>query len=178
MLDINKQKMKCSRKGQRIIVYEKEEDGSIKYYIDGDGNKIPIIADEKIGYSEPQEFYANISNKLSEVLVKEFGIDEDEMFRIAEGFGLGMGCMEMCGALSGMAMIIGLDNSKGSTKEGSKTKGTTYKKIREQVERFVGKNGSCICRELKGVDTGKVLCSCSQCIEDAVKLTEKYLAER
>ena len=29
---------------------------------------------------------------------KEFGIDEDEMFRIAEGFGLGMGCMEMCGA--------------------------------------------------------------------------------
>ena len=109
---------------------------------------------------------------------KEFGIDEDEMFRIAEGFGLGMGCMEMCGALSGMAMIIGLDNSKGSTEEGSKTKGTTYKKIREQVEQFVGKNGSCICRELKGVDTGKVLCSCSQCIEDAVKLTEKYLAER
>ena len=75
---------------------------------------------------------------------REFGIDENEMFRIAEGFGLGMGVMEMCGALSGMAMIIGL---------------------------------SCICRELKGVETGKVLCSCPQCITDAVALTEEYLAE-
>ena len=33
---------------------------------------------------------------------KEFGVDEEEMFRIAEGFGLGMGMMEVCGALSGM----------------------------------------------------------------------------
>ena len=68
---------------------------------------------------------------------QEFGIDENEMFRIAEGFGLGMSVMEMCGALS----------------------------------------GSCICRELKGVETGKVLCSCPQCITDAVALTEEYLAE-
>ena len=57
------------------------------------------------------------------------------MFRIAEGFGLGMGVMEMCGALSGMAMIIGLDNSQGGTEEGSRTKGDTYKKIRSKVEK-------------------------------------------
>ena len=76
-----------------------------------------------------------------------------------------------------MIMVQGLKNSHGDVTKGL-TKADTYKKIREQVERFVGKNGSCICRELKGVDTGKVLCSCSQCIEDAVKLTEKYLAER
>ena len=59
---------------------------------------------------------------------QEFGIDENEMFRIAEGFGLGMGVMEMCGALSGMAMIIGLSNSRGNTEEGSGSKGDTYKK--------------------------------------------------
>lgn len=58
---------------------------------------------------------------------QEFGIDENEMFRIAEGFGLGMGVMEMCGALSGMAMIIGLSNSRGNTEEGSGSKGDTYK---------------------------------------------------
>lgn len=97
------------------------------------------------------------------------------MFRIAEGFGLGMGVMEMCGALSGMAMIIGLDNSKGNVEEGSKTKGDTYKKIKMYVQKFKEKNGSCICRELKGVETGKVLCSCPQCIADAVELTEEYL---
>lgn len=109
---------------------------------------------------------------------KEFGVDEEEMFRIAEGFGLGMGTMEMCGALSGMAMIIGLDNSVGNLENGKATKGDTYKKIREFVQEFKEKNGSYICRELKGVETGKVLCSCPQCIADAVVLTEKYLESK
>ena len=81
----------------------------------------------------------------------------------------------MCGALSGMAMIIGLDNSKGNVEEGSPSKGDTYKKIKTYVQKFKEKNGSCVCRELKGVDTGKVLCSCPQCIADAVELTEEYL---
>ncbi len=44
------------------------------------GNKIPLIADEKVGFSEPKEFYANISNKLSEVLVKEFGVDDSSTY--------------------------------------------------------------------------------------------------
>ena len=92
---------------------------------------------------------------------QEFGIDEKEMFRIAEGFGLGMG----------------LASSQGNPDEGSKTKGNTYKKLRTYIQKFKDKNGSCICRELKGVETGKVLCSCPQCITDAVALTEEYLKE-
>ena len=115
----------------------------------------------------------NCAQAVACTFCEEFGIDEKEMFRIAEGFGLGMGIMEMCGALSGMAMVIGLDNSKGSG-----TKGDTYKKIREYVAKFKEKNGSYICRELKGVETGKVLCSCQQCIADAVELTEEYLKNR
>lgn len=69
-----------SQHGQRITVYEKDDDGNIKYYEDADGNRIPLISDEKIGYSDPKEFYANISNKLSEVLVKEFGIDDSSTY--------------------------------------------------------------------------------------------------
>lgn len=80
MLDINKQAMKYSQHGQRVTIYERDDDGNIKYYVDGDGNKIPLIADEKVGFSEPKEFYANISNKLSEVLVKEFGIDDSSTY--------------------------------------------------------------------------------------------------
>jgi hypothetical protein len=80
MLDINKQAMRYSQHGQRITVYEKDDDGNIKYYEDADGNRIPLISDEKIGYSDPKEFYANISNKLSEVLVKEFGIDDSSTY--------------------------------------------------------------------------------------------------
>lgn len=52
---------------------------------------------------------------------KEFGVDEQEMFRIAEGFGLGMGMMEMCGALSGMMRVIGLANSVGDLEKGMPT---------------------------------------------------------
>lgn len=80
MLDINKQKMQYSKQGQRVIIYERDDDGNVKYYVDTDGNKIPLVADEKIGFSEPVEFRANISNKLSEVLVKEFGIDDSSTY--------------------------------------------------------------------------------------------------
>ena len=97
------------------------------------------------------------------------------MFRIAEGFGLGMGMMEVCGALSGMMMIIGLQNSVGNPEKGKMTKGDTYKKVREYAAKFKEQNGSYLCKELKGVETGKVLCSCPQCIADAVELTEEYL---
>ena len=98
---------------------------------------------------------------------KEFGVDEEEMFRIAEGFGLGMG---------GMVMIIGLQNSVGNLDKGKATKGDTYKKVREYAAKFKEQNGSYLCKELKGVETGKVLRSCPDCIRDAVALTEEYLA--
>ena len=105
---------------------------------------------------------------------QEFGIKEEEMFRIAEGFGLGMGMMEMCGALSGMMMIIGLQNSAGP--DGEKlNKADTYRKVKEYVKKFQEQNGAYLCRELKGVETGKVLRSCPDCIRDAVALTEEYL---
>ena len=78
---------------------------------------------------------------------KEFGVDEEEMFRIAEGFGLGMGMMEVCGALSGMMMIIGLQNSVGNPEKGKMTKGDTYKKVREYAAKFKEQNGSYLCKE-------------------------------
>lgn len=107
----------------------------------------------------------------------DFGISQEEMFRIAEGFGLGMGMMEMCGALSGMMMVIGLANSVGDLEKGKATKADTYRKVKTYAERFREQNGSYLCRELKGVETGQVLRSCPDCINDAVALTEAYLAE-
>ena len=100
---------------------------------------------------------------------QEFGVAE-------EGFGLGMGMMEVCGALSGMMMIIGLENSVGEPEKGRLTKGDTYRKVKEYVKKFQEQNGSYLCRELKGMETGKVLRSCPDCIRDAVALTEEYLA--
>nr|DAR47386.1 MAG TPA: hypothetical protein [Bacteriophage sp.] len=76
MLRINKQKMKYSLQGKRIEVYEKDDNGNIKFYESADGEKIPLVKKEIVGFSEPVIFYANISNKLSEVLAKQFGIDD------------------------------------------------------------------------------------------------------
>lgn len=117
----------------------------------------------------------NCAQAVACTFCKEFGIDEEAMFRISEGFGFGMGMMEMCGALSGMAMVIGLENSVGNPEKGRLTKGQTYKDVKKYVNKFKENNGSYICRELKGVETKKVLCTCDKCILDAVALTEEYL---
>lgn len=75
MLDINKQSMKYSQQGQRITIYERDDDGNIKYYIDSDGNKIPLIAEEKVGFSKPVDFRANIAFSGGEAKTEEFGFD-------------------------------------------------------------------------------------------------------
>lgn len=91
MLDINKQKMKYSQGGQKVFIYERDEDGNILYegyqsddgfvyYHDSNGNKIPK-GEEVEGFSEPKEFEANINNKLSETILREFGIDDSTNYR-------------------------------------------------------------------------------------------------
>lgn len=79
MLDINKQDMKYSRQGEKVTIYERDENRDIKY-IEVAGEKIPVVLCETTGFSEPVSFSANISNKLSEVLVKEFGIDDSSSY--------------------------------------------------------------------------------------------------
>ncbi len=53
---------------------------------------------------------------------EEFGIDQETMFRVSEGFGLGMGMMDMCGAVTGMLMVIGMENSVETWMEKSRVK--------------------------------------------------------
>ena len=106
----------------------------------------------------------------------QFGMDEETAFRVAEGFGLGMGMMEMSGALSAVFMLAGLRGSKGTDHPGE-TKGQTYKTTKALAAAFKEKNGTYLCRELKGVVDGKVRRSCDGCIEDACKLVEQTLVE-
>lgn len=80
---------------------------------------------------------------------EEFGVDQETMFKISEGFGFGMGMMDMCGAVTGMMMVIGMDNSIGNLENGKSTKADTYKKTKEFAEKFRQKNGTYYCRDLK-----------------------------
>ena len=42
---------------------------------------------------------------------------------------------------------------------------------------FLEKTGSQICREIKGIGTGKILCPCEDCIRNAVAALEEALGE-
>lgn len=108
---------------------------------------------------------------------EECKIPETDAFRISEGFGSGMALREVCGAVSGMNMVISLLNSIGDLEKGKATKADTYRKVKVYTEQFREKNGSYICRELKSTENGKPLCSCEQCVTDAVALIEKYFED-
>jgi hypothetical protein len=79
MLEANKQDMKYSKRGKKVKIYDRDENGNIKY-IEVDGEKIPVVLKEVTDFSDPVPFSANIGNKLSEVLVKEFGIDDSSSY--------------------------------------------------------------------------------------------------
>lgn len=98
------------------------------------------------------------------------GLDPKTAFSVAEGFGAGMGGMtETCGAISGGIMALGQVQSSGFDAPGSK--GATYRRARAYCDAFREKNGSTVCRELKGVDAASgPLRSCAGCIDDAIDL--------
>ncbi len=100
--------------------------------------------------------------------------DADTVYRIAEGFGGGMGDNEsVCGAVSAAIIIAGLKNSNGINEASNKL--STYQLSSKITGEFKEKNGSVICKELKGAEDGKALRSCPGCIEDAVKIAEKII---
>jgi C_GCAxxG_C_C family probable redox protein len=71
--------------------------------------------------------------------------------RIAAGFGGGVGRLRMmCGAVSGIVMLVGLDcgQTEGSDSEG---KSACYKVVQDLLEQFRQENGSLICAEILGI---------------------------
>ncbi len=103
------------------------------------------------------------------------GVDEKTMFRITEGLGVGMGNMEgTCGAVTAACVLAGLKNSTGNLIKPD-SKGATLKVSREIMDSFKGRNTTVTCKELKGLETGKVLRSCPDCIRDAAEFVEKLV---
>lgn len=117
----------------------------------------------------------NCAQSVACAFSKEIGVDEETLFKACEGFGLGIGCMECtCGALSGAIILAGFKNSDGNIAD-PHTKADTYRIARQMVTDFKEKSGSTVCKELKGVETGQVLCSCPDCIKNGVEIAEEVL---
>lgn len=103
------------------------------------------------------------------------GVDEETMFRMTEALGLGMGGMlGTCGAVSGACILAGMKRSTGNI-EAPNSKAESYKLSREITQKFIEQNGSLTCKDLKGVETGKMLRSCPDCIRDAAAIVEQVL---
>ena len=79
---------------------------------------------------------------------EETGISDDMALKISCGLGGGMGRnQEVCGAVTGGILVLGLRHGRGINEEKSATT-VTYQKTREFMSRFAERNGSYICREL------------------------------
>lgn len=105
----------------------------------------------------------------------ELGVDETTLFKAGEGFGFGMGNSNgTCGAVSGAVMAAGFKNSTANF-DGPKSKADTYALCKKILDSFEKKNGSLVCKDLKGIETGVVLRSCPGCIEDAVEIVQEVL---
>ena len=112
----------------------------------------------------------NCAQAVACAFAEEMEIDESIIFKMMEGHGLGMGCM------AGAVAVIGAIKSCGDI-EKPVSKAATYKLSGELVKRFQEKNQATKCKDLKGIETGKVLRSCPGCIEDATAILEEILAE-
>ena len=106
----------------------------------------------------------NCAQAVACVFSDETGLSDETLRKLGAGFGMGMGFMEAtCGALCGAQMVLGLMKYQG--KPIRKEAGALYQSFTEEC-------GGSICKELKGVGTGKVLCSCDDCVRNAVKILE------
>ncbi len=123
-----------------------------------------------------------------------YGMDHELALRVAAGFGGGVGRLRMmCGAVSGLVMLVGLDcgQTEGSDREG---KSACYKVVQELLARSEAENGSLICAEILGLKghekaTNSYVASprtaeyyktrpCAAKVESAARIFADYLREK
>lgn len=110
------------------------------------------------------------------VFADEVGMDEATLYKVAEGFGGGMGTeLGVCGAVSGAAIVAGMINSDGNIDAPGQTKKISTKASGTIQQKFTEKAQRLICGEIKRGNNGAPFISCSDCIKTAVELTEEVL---
>jgi C_GCAxxG_C_C family probable redox protein len=78
----------------------------------------------------------------------ELGLDGETALKVATGLGAGMGLRgEVCGALTGGILALGLKYGRGGQQDRSATE-QTYRKTQELMARFEQRHGACACRVL------------------------------
>lgn len=125
------------------------------------------LAKHKAGYS--------CSQAVACALAEEIGVPEETLFKVAEGFGAGMGTTKQaCGAMSGIVILAGLKNSSANLASPD-SKAETMKLVKEINAKFAEKCGAIACHDIKTGNDGKAFTSCPDCIAYGVEIAQELL---
>lgn len=80
----------------------------------------------------------NCAQAVTQAFADQIPVEAETLKKLGAGYAAGMGCME--------ATCVS----------------------RQLVAGFQEKCGATICKDLKGIETGRVLCSCPECVRNAV----------
>ncbi|KIR01988.1 hypothetical protein P261_00802 [Lachnospiraceae bacterium TWA4] len=117
----------------------------------------------------------------------ELGITEDEANKMAACFGGGMQMGEICGAVIGAMIAIGLKYGHSDLENLAKEKEIMSKKSQEFREKFLSQYDSVICRKLLGydltkleeakeaIDSGRMMDFCPKLVEESIKILKEVL---
>ncbi len=124
----------------------------------------------------------NCSQAVFVAFATDFGLSEEMALSISVGLGGGVGRMrEVCGAVSGSAMVVGL-------KYPELDKAGVYEKVRAIADEFKKTNPSIVCKDLLELQEAEKSATpetrtpeyykkrpCVKIVEDAALATEKIL---
>ena len=129
-----------------------------------------MTLDERMDYAAQRKKEMNCCQAVLVAFADKLCKSEDNLLRLGSGFGSGMATMEgTCGALVGAIMVSSLLSPDGEARNNSRA-------IMSRFKELCG--GATICRDLKGIETGKMLCSCEDCVRNAVRAAGEALKTR
>jgi C_GCAxxG_C_C family probable redox protein len=130
----------------------------------------------------------NCAQSVVAAFLEETGLPERTAYRIACGFGAGMGRRQQtCGAITGGIMVIGMKYGRDAGRT-DRDKEKTYQVVVDFMHEFEKRHATTECRDLLGCDLTTVegkkhseashlhSTVCVECVKDAVTILDGLLA--
>lgn len=130
----------------------------------------------------------NCSQSVFATFATEYGINEELALKLGTDFGGGARMGELCGAVSGALLVLGLRCGHCKCRD-TETKQKSYAIASEYMHRFIEKQGSVVCRDLLEYDLSKpeemeqarqknlFHTICPQMVKQAVEILDEMIAE-
>ena len=131
----------------------------------------------------------NCAQAVAGAFAPDMGMSEKDAVKMASAFGGGMGRMrEVCGAVSGMFMVLGVLRGYDDPRDNGAKK-VLYSRVQELAARFREDNNSIICRELLGIrpenspvptprtEQFYTKRPCTALVADAARILSEFLSE-